>query len=258
VLGKFTGQDQSNSGDDVSGCWAMRSTGETYEVWISRDEMVDFLLYAASLLASVATRSKMSLTNELRMLMARLEMPVSGWTCLSTVKTRQQTLRNPCQKATGTAKLTLVDVGRVRLLPGLGALLLVTGGRGSLLASLLLLGRRFSSRGLAAGGGSLLCFGRHCWRCECGGQCRVEVAKLGVMELVEACDGSGEMDGRSSTAGERATYGERAACCDLAGARWPERAVAAGRGWLSEASVISNSLRAGAAALNRRRASPPG
>ncbi len=32
----------------------------TYEVWISLDEMVDFLLYAASLEASVATRSKMS------------------------------------------------------------------------------------------------------------------------------------------------------------------------------------------------------
>ena len=35
----------------------------TYEVWISRDEMVDFLLYAASLEASVATRSKMSEAN---------------------------------------------------------------------------------------------------------------------------------------------------------------------------------------------------
>ena len=54
------------------------------EVWISRDEMVDFLLYAASLDASVATRSKMSLTKEFRMDMARLEMPVSGWTCLRT------------------------------------------------------------------------------------------------------------------------------------------------------------------------------
>lgn len=32
----------------------------------------------------MATRSKMSLTNELRMLMARLEIPVSGWTCLRT------------------------------------------------------------------------------------------------------------------------------------------------------------------------------
>ena len=30
------------------------------DVWISREEMVDFLLYAASLDASVATRSKMS------------------------------------------------------------------------------------------------------------------------------------------------------------------------------------------------------
>lgn len=56
-----------------------------YEVWISREEMVDFLLYAASLLASVATRSKMSFTNELRMDMARLEIPVSGWTCFRTV-----------------------------------------------------------------------------------------------------------------------------------------------------------------------------
>ena len=30
------------------------------DVWISRDEIVDFLLYAASLEASVATRSKIS------------------------------------------------------------------------------------------------------------------------------------------------------------------------------------------------------
>lgn len=59
------------------------------EVWISRDEMVDFLLYAASLEASVATRSKMSLTKEFRMDMARLEIPVSGWTCLRTGETRR-------------------------------------------------------------------------------------------------------------------------------------------------------------------------
>lgn len=36
----------------------------THEVWISREEMVDFLLYAASLEASVATRSKMSATSQ--------------------------------------------------------------------------------------------------------------------------------------------------------------------------------------------------
>jgi hypothetical protein len=58
-------------------------------------------------------------------------------------------------------KLTLVDVARVGLLPGLGALLLLAGGGGGLLASLLLLGGRLASRGLAAGGGSLLGFGRH-------------------------------------------------------------------------------------------------
>ena len=67
--------------------------------------MVDFLLYAASLDASVATRSKMSggwlevktgggtgrsipFTNELRIDIARLEIPVSGWTCFNTAKKR--------------------------------------------------------------------------------------------------------------------------------------------------------------------------
>ena len=73
------------------------------DVWISRDEIVDFLEYDASsdchfyiirftlitnhehsLDASVAMRSKMSLTNELRMAIALLEIPVSGWTCLRT------------------------------------------------------------------------------------------------------------------------------------------------------------------------------
>lgn len=58
---------------------------------------------------------------------------------------------------------TLVDVGGVGLLSGLGALLLVTGGGGGLLASLLLLsGSLASGRGLAASGGSLLsCLGCH-------------------------------------------------------------------------------------------------
>jgi len=54
-------------------------------VWISREEMVDFLEYDASLEASLAIRSKMSLTKELRMAIALLEIPVSGWTCLSTL-----------------------------------------------------------------------------------------------------------------------------------------------------------------------------
>ena len=71
------------------------------DVCISRDEMVDFLEYAASsndgsdmmstkgckcdaLDASVAIRSKMSLTKELRMAIALLEIPVSGCTCFNT------------------------------------------------------------------------------------------------------------------------------------------------------------------------------
>ena len=65
--------------------------------------MVDFLEYDASskekvrinrkwtrlmysLDASVAIRSKMSLTKELRIAIALLEIPVSGWTCLRTIQ----------------------------------------------------------------------------------------------------------------------------------------------------------------------------
>ena len=53
------------------------------------------------------------------------------------------------------SKLTLVDVGGVGLLPGLGALLLLARGRGRLLAGLLLLSRSLSSWGLAGSGGGL-------------------------------------------------------------------------------------------------------
>jgi len=48
------------------------------DVWISREEMVDFLEYEASLDASVAIRSKISLTNEFRIAIALFEIPVSG------------------------------------------------------------------------------------------------------------------------------------------------------------------------------------
>jgi hypothetical protein len=52
------------------------------DVWISWEEIVDFLEYAASLEASVAMRSKISLTKLFWMVIALLEIPVSGWTCL--------------------------------------------------------------------------------------------------------------------------------------------------------------------------------
>ena len=45
---------------------------------------MDFLLYEASLEASPATRSKISLTKELRIDIALLEIPVSGCTCFKT------------------------------------------------------------------------------------------------------------------------------------------------------------------------------
>ena len=56
-------------------------------VWISRDDIVERLLYLPSLDASIAILSKRSLTNESMMLMALLEMPVSGWTCFRTLYT---------------------------------------------------------------------------------------------------------------------------------------------------------------------------
>ena len=54
-------------------------------VWISRDEMVDFLFWRVRREASDAIRSKMSLTNEFMMLMALDETPTSGWTCFKTL-----------------------------------------------------------------------------------------------------------------------------------------------------------------------------
>lgn len=58
---------------------------------------------------------------------------------------------------------TLVDVARVGLLPGLAPLLLLARGSGGLLASLFLLGRCFTSWGLATSSRWLLLggFSRH-------------------------------------------------------------------------------------------------
>ena len=54
-------------------------------VWISLEERVDFLLYLDNFEASVASLSKISLMKEFRMDIPLLEMPVLGWTCLSTL-----------------------------------------------------------------------------------------------------------------------------------------------------------------------------
>jgi hypothetical protein len=140
----------------------------------------------------VATRSKMSLTNELRMLMARLEIPVSGWTCLRTADASATVVG-----ARQRRKLTLVDVAGVGLLPGLGALLLVARGSGCLLASLLLLGGRLAGRGLAAGGGSLLGLGRHFGGDGDGWEKVVQVGEMEELVVGGLCAGEagGAMDG---------------------------------------------------------------
>jgi hypothetical protein len=100
--------------------------------------------------------------------MARLEIPVSGWTCLRTVENASVI---ECATHGMMLELTLVDVAGVGFLPRLSALLLVTRrSRRGLLASLFLLsGRSFSSWGLAASGGLLL---SSFW-------CHFEVVKFG-------------------------------------------------------------------------------
>jgi len=110
----------------------------------------------------VAIRSKISLTNELRIAIALLEIPVSGWTCLRTAKAKLEQVNMYVQ-----VKLTLVDVGRVSLLSDLLSLLLLTIGSrrlGSLFRSFQTFG---FGGGLAGGGsrsfaGSRSGFGGHC------------------------------------------------------------------------------------------------
>lgn len=71
----------------------------------------------------MAMRSKMSLTKELRMAIALLEIPVSGWTCLRT----EEKIRR-CPTTNKEWERTLVDVRRVGLSAplALGLLLVVT------------------------------------------------------------------------------------------------------------------------------------
>ena len=82
--------------------------------------------------------------------------PEDAAKCESRCATRANDAPRCAGSGSESGKLTLVDVGGVGLLPGLGALLLVTGGSGGLLASLLLLSGSLAGRGLAGGGGSLL------------------------------------------------------------------------------------------------------
>lgn len=123
--------------------------------------------------ASPAIRSKMSLTNELRMAMALFEIPVSGWTCFRTAWALYvSTAARLCDKG----ELTLVNVRGVGLLASLLALLLFAVSRrrcflrtARLLRSLVgrlcgRLGGSGSGRGFAAGG-----------RCRFRGHCENKV-----------------------------------------------------------------------------------
>ena len=81
----------------------------------------------------MAIRSKISLTNELRMAMALLEIPVSGWTCF---KTGEQGKVSETGTILRYSTRTLVDIRAVGFLSGLLALLLLAIGGGGRLAAL--------------------------------------------------------------------------------------------------------------------------
>lgn len=68
------------------------------EVWISREEMVDFLLYEASLEASVATRSKIS------------EIGISVWLGRVESKNTRLTVDKRVENRHGTSGDTSVGV----------------------------------------------------------------------------------------------------------------------------------------------------
>lgn len=122
--------------------------------------------------ASVAMRSKISLTKLLRIAIALLEIPVSGWTCLRTSNKERKANTSQFMLIGKSMHrlLTLVDVGGVGFLSDLLSLLLLAisrrcglGGFLGCLCSLTGFGRGFGGgrgRGLAS---SRSGFGSH-WR----------------------------------------------------------------------------------------------
>jgi hypothetical protein len=153
VLGKFTRKDEADSGLDfagrdgrllgVSGKFC-KSTRRVSKLIMTRDQLRHVLE------ASVAIRSKISLTKLFKIAIALFEIPVSGWTCLRTGNARVR-VGSSRKVASG---LTLVDVGGVGLLSDLLSLLLLaiasSGRLGGLLSSLRALSRL--SRSLGGGG----------------------------------------------------------------------------------------------------------
>jgi len=113
VLGQFTGEDQSYGGLDLAG----RDGG---------------LLVVSSKLGSFGSDALEDVVDE------RVQ---DGHGTVGDTGVRVNLLQD------------FVDVGRVSLLSGLGALLLLSGNSGSLLSGLLLLSGGFASRRFASGGG---------------------------------------------------------------------------------------------------------
>ena len=162
MLGKFTRKDETNWSLDFTG-WDSRLLGVRGKLCNSCEPQWAIKIKTSSLDASVAIRSKISLTKLLRMAMALLEIPVSGWTCLRTRLHMSHYPRDTCMKS-----LTFVDIWRIGLLSDLLTFLLVitvSSSRNlwSLLRSLRGLCRL--RRGLGSSRGGSLSSGRCGFRC---------------------------------------------------------------------------------------------
>ena len=95
MLSKFTREDESDGSLDFSR-WdsgLLRVCGQFYKEIKNASDYNVMIVNGNLLDASVAIRSKMSLTKLLRIAIALLEIPVSGWTCLRTESTVMRTIR---------------------------------------------------------------------------------------------------------------------------------------------------------------------
>lgn len=135
VFGKFTREDKTDRGLDFTGGDGrlLRVGSELWLQSMSLDQVISKKEYWLE--ASVAIRSKISLTKELRMAIALLEIPVSGCTCLSTASPSSVSSSWNNKRV----DITFVNVRRVSLLPCFlpRLLLLTVDGYSGLLSCLL-------------------------------------------------------------------------------------------------------------------------
>jgi hypothetical protein len=84
VLGQLTGEDESDGGLDLSGRDSRLLVVGSKLGSLSGNALEDVWFEVRMIVFRDGRRRDLPFTKELRMDMARLEIPVSGWTCLRT------------------------------------------------------------------------------------------------------------------------------------------------------------------------------